>query len=201
MGLESQSAINPRHKSRPIKAVQPSIAWIKFITPSSSFGPSLECPVLKSAQISWISPLSASLIFLDLALVIGPTGTCNGSLNALWFSSKPLPRNLLSVNDTKSITSKIEMYLRHSRNSIRKWWLLWRDRWTLSLLRPHLGSSSHKLNIGAWYLNPEVLVKCPHGRRSPQLLGERKWVLYLNHVNPILAVDSTSDPYVFSSLW
>ena len=69
---------------------QPSIAWIKFITPSSSFGPSLECPVLKSAQISWISPLSASLIFLDLALVIGPTRTCNGSLNALWFSSFPV---------------------------------------------------------------------------------------------------------------
>ena len=87
MGLESQSAINPRHKSRPIKADQPSIAWIKFITPSSSFGPSLERPVLELAQISWISPLSASLIFLDLALVIGPTGTCTGSLNALWCSS------------------------------------------------------------------------------------------------------------------
>ena len=87
MRLESQSAINPHHKSRPIKADQPSIAWIKFITPSSSFGPSLERPVLESAQISWIGLLSASLIFLDLALVIGPTGTCNGSLNALWFSS------------------------------------------------------------------------------------------------------------------
>ena len=49
MGLESQSAINPRHKSRPIKADQPLIAWIKFITPSSSFGPSLERPVLESA--------------------------------------------------------------------------------------------------------------------------------------------------------
>ena len=90
MGLESQSTINPRHKSRPIKADRPSIAWIKFITPSSSFGPSLECPALESAQISWISPLNASLIFLDLALVIGPTGTCNGSLNALWFSSNEL---------------------------------------------------------------------------------------------------------------
>ena len=87
MGLESQSAINPHHKSCPIKADQPSIAWIKFITLSSSFGPSLECPALESAQISWISPLNASLIFLDLALVIGPTGTWNGSLNALWFSS------------------------------------------------------------------------------------------------------------------
>ena len=30
MGLESQSAINPRHKSRPIKADQPSIAWAKL---------------------------------------------------------------------------------------------------------------------------------------------------------------------------
>ena len=36
--MESQLAINPPHKSRPIKADQPSIAWIKFITPSSSFG-------------------------------------------------------------------------------------------------------------------------------------------------------------------
>ena len=90
MGLESQSAINQRHKSRLIKADQPSIVWIKFITHSSSFGPSLECPMLESSQISWISPLSASLIFLDLALVIGLTGTCNWSLNALWFSSFPL---------------------------------------------------------------------------------------------------------------
>ena len=49
MGLESQSAINPRHKSRPIKADQLSIAWIKFITPSSSFRPSLERPILESA--------------------------------------------------------------------------------------------------------------------------------------------------------
>ena len=81
MGLESQLAINPRHKSRPIKANQPSIAWIKFIMASSSFG-SLEYPALESAQISQINSLSASLIFLDLALVIGPTGTCNGSLNA-----------------------------------------------------------------------------------------------------------------------
>ena len=52
MGLESQSAINPRHKSCPIKADQPSIAWIKFITPSSSFRSSLEYPVLESTQIS-----------------------------------------------------------------------------------------------------------------------------------------------------
>ena len=73
MELESQSVINPRHKSCPIKLDQPSIAWIKFITLSYSFGPSLECPTLESAQISWISPLSASLIFLDLALVIGST--------------------------------------------------------------------------------------------------------------------------------
>ena len=52
MGLESQSTINQRHKSRPIKADQPSIAWIKFIIPSFFFGSSLECPVLESAQIS-----------------------------------------------------------------------------------------------------------------------------------------------------
>ena len=76
MELENQSAINSRHKSCPIKADQSSIAWIKFITPSSSFGPSLAWLVLESAKISWISPLSASLIFLDLTLVIGLTGTC-----------------------------------------------------------------------------------------------------------------------------
>ena len=52
MEAESQSAIDPRHKSRPIKLDQPLIAWIKYITPSSSFGPSLECPTLESAQIS-----------------------------------------------------------------------------------------------------------------------------------------------------
>ena len=52
MGLESQSAINLRHKSCSIKADQPSIAWIKFITPSSFFGPRLECPALELAQIS-----------------------------------------------------------------------------------------------------------------------------------------------------
>ena len=50
MGLESQSAINPRHKLRQIKPDQFSIAWIKFITPSSSFGLSLECPALESAH-------------------------------------------------------------------------------------------------------------------------------------------------------
>ena len=51
MELESQSVIDPRHKSRPIKLDYPSIAWIKFITPSS-FGPSLKCPALELAQIS-----------------------------------------------------------------------------------------------------------------------------------------------------
>ena len=101
MGLESQSTTNSCHKPRPIKADQPSIVWIKFITPSSSFGPSLECPALESAQISWISPLSASLIFLDLALVIGLTGICNGSLNALWFSS-------LTVYKTQHLLQELE---------------------------------------------------------------------------------------------
>ena len=101
MGLESQSTINPHYKLRQIKPNQPSIAWIKFITPSSSFGPSLECPALESTQISWINPLSASLIFLDLALVIGPTGICNGSLNALWFSS-------LTVYKTQHLLQELE---------------------------------------------------------------------------------------------
>ena len=63
MGLESQSAVNPCHKSHPIKADQPSIAWIKFITPSSSFGPSLECPVLESAQNLLNQPIKC---FFDL---------------------------------------------------------------------------------------------------------------------------------------
>ena len=103
MELESQSAINPRHKSRLIKADQPSIAWIKFITPSSSFGPSLECPTLESAQISWISPLNASLIFLDPTLVIGPTGTCNESLNVYWFSSIILLFTIKSKRPTTNI--------------------------------------------------------------------------------------------------
>ena len=76
------------------------------MTPSSSFGPSLECPVVESAQISWISPLSAFLIFLDLALVIGPTRTCNGSFNsACVFSSvffgKTNSRGLLRQNWAK----------------------------------------------------------------------------------------------------
>ena len=52
MMLESQSAINPHHKLRPIKPDQPLIDWIKFITPSSFFGPSLEYSVLELAQIS-----------------------------------------------------------------------------------------------------------------------------------------------------
>ena len=87
MELESQLVINPHHKSLPIKPDHLSIVWIKFLTPSSSFRPSLRCPTLELAQISWISPLSASFIFLDLALVIGLIRTCNGSLNACWFSS------------------------------------------------------------------------------------------------------------------
>ena len=128
MGLKSQSAINPRHKSRPIKTDQPSIAWIKFITPSSSFGPSLEHPVLESAQISWISPLSASLIFLDLALVIGPTGTCNGSLNALWCSSKrlgnqcpPFQANVQEINKKKhSVAQEMSDSLKSISNVIVK---------------------------------------------------------------------------------
>ena len=106
MGLESQSVINPRHKSCPIKADQPLITWIKFITPSSSFGPSLECPALESAQISWISPLSASLIFLDLALVIGSTGTCNESFNACWFSLIQLH---MKRDDWSQATSILEL--------------------------------------------------------------------------------------------
>ena len=88
MELENQLVINQLHKSRPIKPNQPSITWIKFIMPSSSFGLSFECTVLESVQISWIGPLSVSLIFLDLALVIGPTGTYNGSFNACWFSTE-----------------------------------------------------------------------------------------------------------------
>ena len=109
MELENQSAINPHHKSRPIMPDQPSIGWIKFIIPSSYFRPSLECPILESAQIFWINPLSVSLIFLDFALVIGPTETCNGSFNTCWFSShlhkqlKTKPCNPKSLNQTNIV--------------------------------------------------------------------------------------------------
>ena len=93
MELESQSVINPHNcygNYAQLSKISPIKTWIKFITPLSSFGPSLECLVLESSQISWISPLSASLIFLDLALIIGPTRTCNGPFNgACWFSSNP----------------------------------------------------------------------------------------------------------------
>ena len=47
MEPESQLAINAHHKSCQIKLDQPSIVWIKFITSSSSFGPSLAWPVLE----------------------------------------------------------------------------------------------------------------------------------------------------------
>ena len=102
--------------------------------PSSSFGPSLESLVVESAQISWISPLSASLIFLDLTLVIGPTGTCNRSFNsARWFSSKDylevyiyilLPKKKKTKPETPKLAQKnikeekiilisVEMFLKH----------------------------------------------------------------------------------------
>jgi hypothetical protein len=59
-----------------------SIALMTLIKPWSSCGLILGSNNLESAQVSWIRPLSASLNLLALALVIGPTGTCNGSLGA-----------------------------------------------------------------------------------------------------------------------
>ena len=106
MELESQLVINAHHKSCQFKLDQPLITWIKFITTSSSFGPSLAWLVLESAKISWISPLSASLIFLDLALVIGSTGTCNESCNACWFSLIQLH---MKRDDWSQATSILEL--------------------------------------------------------------------------------------------
>ena len=125
MEAESQSAIDPRYKSCPIKLDQPLIAWIKFITPSSSFGPSLECSALESVQISWIGPLSASLIFLDLALVIDPTGICNRSLNAYWFSSVCLQTDSLLA--TKWLNNNLVYSMEFSNLILDCRWLLNRD--------------------------------------------------------------------------
>jgi len=64
----------------------PSVACITWIkVGSSSFKPILNIGVLlnkfvNSAQVDCTNPFIASLIFLALDLVIGPFGTCKGSL-------------------------------------------------------------------------------------------------------------------------
>lgn len=64
----------------------PSVACITWIkVGSSSFKPILNVGVLldkfaNSAQVDCNNPYIASLIFFALDFVIGPSGTCNGSL-------------------------------------------------------------------------------------------------------------------------
>ena len=41
----------------------------------------------------------------------------------------------------------------------------------------------------------------PSWKEISLIVGWKEMNLYLNHVNPVLVTDSTSDPYVFSSLW
>ena len=57
---------------------------------SSSFGRSLECPVLESVQNLLNQPIKCFFDLLGSSLIIGLTGPCNGFFNACWFSSFPL---------------------------------------------------------------------------------------------------------------
>ena len=64
------------------------IKWIKIGSPS--FKPTLNVGLLlASSQVDCTNPCIASLIFSALDLVIGPSGTCKGSLRLgpLWFPS------------------------------------------------------------------------------------------------------------------
>ena len=64
------------------------IKWIKIRSPS--FKPILSVELLlASSQVDCTNPCITSLIFLALNLVIGPSGTCKGSLRLgpLWFPS------------------------------------------------------------------------------------------------------------------
>ena len=62
------------------------IKWIKIGSPS--FKPTLI--LLALSQVDCTNPCIASLIFLALDLVIGPSGTCKGSLRlgSLWSPSE-----------------------------------------------------------------------------------------------------------------
>jgi hypothetical protein len=64
------------------------IKWIKIGSPS--FKSTLNVRLLlASSQVDCTNPCIASLIFLALDLVIGPSRTCKGSLRLgpLWFPS------------------------------------------------------------------------------------------------------------------
>jgi hypothetical protein len=84
----------------------PSVACITLIkVGSSSLKPILNVGVLlnkfaNSAQVDCTNPCIASLIFFALDLVIGPSGTCNGSLRfgLPWGPSLP-------VADLRRVTS------------------------------------------------------------------------------------------------
>jgi hypothetical protein len=74
------------------------IKWIKIGSPS--FKPTLIVGLLfASSQVNCTNPCSASLIFLALDLVIGPSGTCKGSLRLgpPWFPSN-LPQCVVKFN-------------------------------------------------------------------------------------------------------
>ena len=71
-------------------------------SPWSSFGPILYCIILGSTRIHWISPSSASLKILVLALIITQTGTCNGSFDNVQLFLSLNDTNLIMKNDTRT---------------------------------------------------------------------------------------------------
>jgi hypothetical protein len=74
------------------------IKWIKISSPF--FKPTLIVGLLlASSQVDCTNPCIASLIFLALDLVIGPSGTCKGSLRLgpLWFPSKSQSAKLIGM--------------------------------------------------------------------------------------------------------
>jgi hypothetical protein len=84
-----------------------SIACIKWIKiGSASFKPTFSVGLLlASSQVNCTNPYIASLIFLALDLVIGPSGTCKGflRLSPPWFPSLNLLPNKSLYIDIDSI--------------------------------------------------------------------------------------------------
>ena len=72
----------------------PCSAQITLVTFSASLSSIVEPIAICFAHASCTSPFSASLMLLDLALVIGPLGIFKGSfevgLSSCWISSKPV---------------------------------------------------------------------------------------------------------------
>jgi hypothetical protein len=105
----------------------PSIAWIIWTKVcSSSFKPILNVGVLldkftNSTQVDWTNPCIASLIFFALDLVIGPSGTCKGSLRF------DLPRSLeptikLKPTQESQESSQEDLDLLKSSFKNLDWW-------------------------------------------------------------------------------